>query len=245
MVQAIEKAIYKSDLGLTPMTAGTVIRMPMPPLTEERRRDITKMRAPGCRERPRSGAQRAPRRDGRHQGNAEGEARFAGRRAARGRRRCRSSPTSTSPRSISCWPPRKRRSCRFEWHRATAKAAAAAHRHHHGRQRPLGARARPHAHCRPQGRRRARAHGDRGMRAPRHRGAHPVCLLAARTGARPRDEVAGLMSLFRRVARARDRGTASPRACACASSATRQGLAVRLQARIAAAEADAPPPIRR
>jgi ribosome recycling factor len=43
MVQAIEKAIYKSDLGLTPMTAGTVIRVPLPPLTEERRRDITKV----------------------------------------------------------------------------------------------------------------------------------------------------------------------------------------------------------
>ena len=43
VVQAIEKAIFKSDLGLTPMTAGTVIRVPMPPLTEERRRDISKV----------------------------------------------------------------------------------------------------------------------------------------------------------------------------------------------------------
>ena len=43
VVQAIEKAIQKSDLGLNPMTAGTVIRVPMPPLTEERRRDITKV----------------------------------------------------------------------------------------------------------------------------------------------------------------------------------------------------------
>jgi ribosome recycling factor len=43
MVQAIEKAIHKSDLGLTPMTAGTVIRVPLPALTEERRRDITKV----------------------------------------------------------------------------------------------------------------------------------------------------------------------------------------------------------
>jgi ribosome recycling factor len=43
VVQAIEKAIFKSDLGLTPMTAGTVIRIPMPPLTEERRREITKL----------------------------------------------------------------------------------------------------------------------------------------------------------------------------------------------------------
>ena len=43
VVQAIEKAIFKSDLGLTPMTAGTVIRIPLPPLTEERRRDLTKV----------------------------------------------------------------------------------------------------------------------------------------------------------------------------------------------------------
>jgi ribosome recycling factor len=43
MVGPIEKAIHKSDLGLTPMTAGAVIRLPLPPLTEERRRDITKV----------------------------------------------------------------------------------------------------------------------------------------------------------------------------------------------------------
>src|SRR5277367_4835957 len=43
MVGPIEKAIFKSDLGLTPMTAGTVIRVPLPALTEERRREITKM----------------------------------------------------------------------------------------------------------------------------------------------------------------------------------------------------------
>ncbi len=43
MVQPIEKAIMKSDLGLMPNTAGTVIRIPMPPLTEERRRDMVKV----------------------------------------------------------------------------------------------------------------------------------------------------------------------------------------------------------
>src|SRR5579863_3126340 len=43
VVSAIEKAIHNSDLGLNPMTAGTIIRIPMPPLTEERRRDITKV----------------------------------------------------------------------------------------------------------------------------------------------------------------------------------------------------------
>ncbi|MCW8925659.1 MAG: ribosome recycling factor [Xanthomonadales bacterium] len=37
MIQPLEKAIMKSDLGLNPVTAGTVIRIPLPPLTEERR----------------------------------------------------------------------------------------------------------------------------------------------------------------------------------------------------------------
>jgi ribosome recycling factor len=43
MVQAVEKAIMKSDLGLNPATSGTVIRVPLPPLTEERRRDMIKV----------------------------------------------------------------------------------------------------------------------------------------------------------------------------------------------------------
>lgn len=42
MVGPIEKAIMASDLGITPNTAGTVIRIIMPPLTEERRRDLVK-----------------------------------------------------------------------------------------------------------------------------------------------------------------------------------------------------------
>jgi ribosome recycling factor len=40
---AIEKAILKSDLGLNPSTASENIRLPMPPLTEENRRDLTKI----------------------------------------------------------------------------------------------------------------------------------------------------------------------------------------------------------
>lgn len=43
MVQAIEKAIMTSDLGLNPNSAGTVIRVPMPALTEERRKDLVKV----------------------------------------------------------------------------------------------------------------------------------------------------------------------------------------------------------
>lgn len=40
MVSVIEKAILSSDLGLNPTTAGNVIRIPLPPLTEERRREL-------------------------------------------------------------------------------------------------------------------------------------------------------------------------------------------------------------
>ncbi len=43
MVGKVEKAIMTSDLGLNPVTAGTVIRVPMPALTEERRRDLVKV----------------------------------------------------------------------------------------------------------------------------------------------------------------------------------------------------------
>lgn len=43
MVPVIEKAILTSNLGLNPVTSGTVIRVPLPPLTEERRRDMIKV----------------------------------------------------------------------------------------------------------------------------------------------------------------------------------------------------------
>lgn len=43
MAAAIEKAILTSDLGLNPASSGTAIRVPMPPLTEERRKDLIKV----------------------------------------------------------------------------------------------------------------------------------------------------------------------------------------------------------
>ncbi len=43
MVAAVEKAIREADLGLNPATNGNLIRVPMPPLTEERRRDLIKV----------------------------------------------------------------------------------------------------------------------------------------------------------------------------------------------------------
>ena len=43
MIQKVEKAIRESDLGLNPSTTGDIIRVPMPALTEERRKDLTKV----------------------------------------------------------------------------------------------------------------------------------------------------------------------------------------------------------
>ena len=43
MIGAVEKAIRESDLGLNPATSGDLIRVPMPALTEERRKDLTKV----------------------------------------------------------------------------------------------------------------------------------------------------------------------------------------------------------
>jgi len=43
MIQKVEKAIRESDLGLNPSTTGEIIRVPMPALTEERRKDLTKV----------------------------------------------------------------------------------------------------------------------------------------------------------------------------------------------------------
>ena len=43
MVSVIEKAIMSANLGFTPMSVGTVIRVPLPVLTEERRRDLAKL----------------------------------------------------------------------------------------------------------------------------------------------------------------------------------------------------------
>jgi ribosome recycling factor len=43
MIQAVEKAIMSSDLGLNPSSAGTTIRIPLPPLNEERRKDLIKV----------------------------------------------------------------------------------------------------------------------------------------------------------------------------------------------------------
>lgn len=42
-IQAVEKGILQSDLGLNPISAGSTMRIPLPPLTEERRKDLIRV----------------------------------------------------------------------------------------------------------------------------------------------------------------------------------------------------------
>ena len=81
---------------------GDVIRVPMPALTEERRKELTKVVHHEGRERARRRAQHPPRRERAPEEAAEGQA--SARRTTSGARRttCRSSPTASSPRSTSC-----------------------------------------------------------------------------------------------------------------------------------------------
>ena len=108
MVPVIEKAIMKSDLGLTPATAGTVIRVPLPALTEERRRDLTKVvrhEAENARV-----AIRNVRRDVMHELKEmlKGEARLRGRRSPGAGRGAEAHRQGTSPRSTMSLRTRKR-----------------------------------------------------------------------------------------------------------------------------------------
>ena len=63
MVPAIEKAIRESDLGLNPATQGDMVRVPMPALTEERRKELIKVVKHEGENARGGGAQHAPRRD--------------------------------------------------------------------------------------------------------------------------------------------------------------------------------------
>ena len=179
MVQAIEKAIHKSDLGLNPMSAGTVIRIPLPPLTEERRRDITKVvRADAENARV---AVRNVRRDviadvkealkeklisQDDEKKAEVDIqkltdKYIGDIDAAARRQGKGNPAGVSGRRSTVLP----------------REHSQTHRDHHGRQRALGRGPRPAAPCRSQGRRAPGAHVHRGMRAARRGRAHAVRVL--------------------------------------------------------------------
>ena len=61
LLPEIEKAILRSDLGITPISSGDVVRVPLPPLTEENRRDLAKQAKQEAEERPHCHSQYPPR----------------------------------------------------------------------------------------------------------------------------------------------------------------------------------------
>ena len=73
VVPQIERAIMKSDLGLNPSTAGGVIRIPMPMLTEETRKGFIQAGQARSGVRTGVGAQRAPGRHGHAEGAGQGQ----------------------------------------------------------------------------------------------------------------------------------------------------------------------------
>ena len=83
MASAIEKAIRDSDLGLNPATQGEMVRVPMPALTEERRRDLIKVVRTEGGKCAHCGAQYPPRCQQPSQGSAQAEKGGGGRRAPR------------------------------------------------------------------------------------------------------------------------------------------------------------------
>ena len=82
LVNAVDKAIRNSGLGINPQMDGTILRLPIPELNEERRRELSQGRRAVRRARPRRRTQRAARRHGPAQ---EGEGR---RHGAKTTRRC-------------------------------------------------------------------------------------------------------------------------------------------------------------
>ncbi len=100
-IKAIERAILESDLGLTPSNDGKIIRLPIPQLTEERRKELVKVVRHLAEEGRGRGAQRAPRRHARPQGARPRTATSATTRSAAQRSTSRSSPTSTWRRSTT------------------------------------------------------------------------------------------------------------------------------------------------
>ena len=183
-ISAIEKAIQKSDLGLTPSNDGKVVRIPIPPLTEERRKDsaqvhkLAEHHKVGVREGRRDAL--AMLKDLESDGSAT-----AGRAPPRGEedpgpdRRVRQEDRRADPAQGSTRSSRSEaRSARGTCRKAAAtRVHSAPRRHHHGRQRALGGEPRPLAHRGP-----PRGHGGRARRAARgararRPGAHPLRLL--------------------------------------------------------------------
>ena len=108
----IEKAIRESDLGLNPASMGDLIRVPMPPMSEERRKEMTKLvRHEGEGSKI---AIRNLRRDANEHVKKLSRTSSPPRTTRSAPKpTCRSSPISISPRSMRWWPPKSRKSWRF------------------------------------------------------------------------------------------------------------------------------------
>ena len=239
MVQVIEKAIMKSDLGLMPATAGTVIRVPMPPLTEERRRDLTKVvrhEAENARV-----AVRNVRRDvmnelkdmlkeklrvaGRRSSRA-GRGAEAHRQARRGDRPGAGRKRKRADAGLSVGTARFLRRCPM-----SARPDAAPHRGHHGRQRPLGRGARAAASCRSSHGRAIREADRRELRPARRRGADAVRVLERELEAAARRSVDADGPLPRSARRRKSTSCTRTRS-ACASSAISRSCRTALRERM-------------
>ena len=96
LMGAIEKAIRSSNLGLNPTNDGKVIRIPIPPLTEERRKELSKLVHKLRRGRPQRRPPGPPRRQRPAEEAAQGPQDLAKTTSGAASTRCRRSPTSTS-----------------------------------------------------------------------------------------------------------------------------------------------------
>jgi len=106
MVHAVEKAIAASDLGLTPSTEGQVLRLRIPELNEERRKELSRSRTNTPR---RTRCRAARRRDGLDVlKRLEKDHKISERRGKRSSEKCRRRRMKPSPRSTKCWPTRKK-----------------------------------------------------------------------------------------------------------------------------------------
>ena len=101
-IKAIEKAIMESDLGLTPSNDGKIIRLPIPQLTEERRKELVKVVRQHRRGGPDRRAQRPPRRDAPPQGARRQRRRRRRRGAPRRGARPEAHRRARRTRSTSC-----------------------------------------------------------------------------------------------------------------------------------------------
>ena len=110
----VEKAIQKSDLGINPSNDGKVIRLIVPELTEERRKELTKVRRQDRRGGQGGHPRHPPRRDGSREEAGKGQRHHRGRSEDRRKENTGSDGRGTSKPSTSSPPPKTRKSWKFE-----------------------------------------------------------------------------------------------------------------------------------